>query len=134
MRILEYGFGGGAGNRDLPHNYEANTVAYTGTHDNETAVGWFETLNEETRKQAVEYLAADDGEIAWAMIRALYSSVAVTVIVPLQDILGLGSEARMNTPATSGGNWRWRMTQEEFSIIDTHRLAHLAALFGRIRE
>jgi 4-alpha-glucanotransferase len=131
MRILEYGFGGGAGNRDLPHNYDANTVAYTGTHDNETAVGWFETLNDETRKQAVEYLAADDGEIAWAMIRGLYSSVATTVIVPLQDILGLGSEARMNTPATAGGNWRWRIIEDQLSSMDTRRLANLAQLFGR---
>ena len=131
MRILEYGFGGDAFNRDLPHNYEPHTVAYTGTHDNDTVVGWFSGLDEKTRDHGLDYLDAEEGEIHWAMIRALYASVADAVIVPLQDVLGLAGEARMNTPATNDGNWQWRMPRGAFGEREIDRLARLAGLYGR---
>jgi 4-alpha-glucanotransferase len=135
MRILEYGFGGDARNRDLPHNYEPHTVAYTGTHDNDTVMGWFAGLDEKTREHVLGYLGLGENEaINWSMIRALYASIADTVIVPMQDVLGLGSESRMNTPATTEGNWRWRM--EEGALTDEigQRLSRLSELYGRTTE
>lgn len=131
MRILEYGFGGDARNRDLPHNYERNTVAYTGTHDNDTVAGWFDSLDEKTRKHALSYLDSDGEAINWDMIRLLYASVADTVIIPLQDILGLDSHSRMNTPATTDGNWHWRLAEGSFTTDIINRLSGLADIYGR---
>lgn len=131
MRILEYAFGGDARNRDLPHNYERNTVAYTGTHDNDTTAGWFASLGEKTHEHCLNYLDARPDDVTWAMVRALYSSVADTVIVPMQDILGLDSDARMNTPATTSGNWQWRMSAAAFDEAKVERLARLSNLYGR---
>jgi 4-alpha-glucanotransferase len=132
MRILEYGFGGDAQNHDLPHNYDPHTVAYTGTHDNDTVQGWFASVDERTQRHALDYLAANDpADIHWSMIRALYASVADTVIIPMQDFLGLGSETRMNTPATSQGNWQWRMPEGSFNEDLAERLRILADLYGR---
>jgi len=132
MRILEYGFGGDSANRDLPHNYVANTVAYTGTHDNDTVVGWFKSLGRRTRRHALEYLGTRSVRgINWHMIRALYESIADTVLVPMQDVLGLGSDARMNTPATTQGNWQWRMSNHAFNEDLTERLRALSELYGR---
>jgi 4-alpha-glucanotransferase len=132
MRILEYGFGGDASNRDLPHNYVPNTAAYTGTHDNDTVVGWFKSLERRTRRHALEYLGTRSARgINWHMIRALYESIADTVIIPMQDILGLGSDSRMNTPATTNSNWQWRMPDGGFSDELVARLAALTDLYGR---
>ena len=134
MRIFEYGFGGDASNRDLPHNYDRHAVAYTGTHDNDTVVGWFKSLDRRTRRHALEYLGSRSARGAnWHMIRALYESIADTVIIPMQDILGLGSNARMNTPATTGGNWQWRMADGVFNTDLTSRLTALSDLYGRKR-
>jgi len=134
MRILEYGFGGDAYNRDLPHNYEPHTVAYTGTHDNDTAIGWFASLDEKTRTHASRYLVSTGDEINCDMIRSLYASVADTVIIPLQDILGLDSPARMNTPATTSGNWQWRMEPGSLDPDICERLSELTVLYGRERK
>lgn len=131
MRILQYGFGGDAFNRDLPHNYDRQTVAYTGTHDNDTIIGWFGALDANTRQHVIQYLAADEGDIHWPMIRSLFNSVADTVIIPMQDIFGLGNEARMNTPATTDGNWQWRMAEGAFSDDIVKRLRELSELYGR---
>lgn len=141
MRILQFGFGGDAKNRDLPHNYIRHSVAYTGTHDNDTALGWFSSLEAgadeknvdavRVRDHCLEYLASDGTELHWDMIRAVWASVADTAIVPMQDLLGLGSEARMNTPATQGDNWNWRMKREELTAAVTERLKQLTALYGR---
>ncbi|MFL6375083.1 MAG: 4-alpha-glucanotransferase [Pyrinomonadaceae bacterium] len=135
MRILEYGFGGDAGNRDLPHNYVPNTVAYTGTHDNDTAVGWFKSLDRRTRRHALEYLGTRSARgINRHMIRVLYESIADTVLIPMQDVLGLKSDARMNTPATTNANWQWRMPEANFGDDIAAKLAAYAELYGRKRS
>ncbi|MBV9241214.1 MAG: 4-alpha-glucanotransferase [Acidobacteria bacterium] len=153
MRILQYAFSGDAKNLDLPHNYVRNCVAYTGTHDNDTVVGWFESLTLDSstsekldqdstatssrkreRDYCLEYLHSEGSEINWDLIRAAWGSVADTAIVPIQDILGLGSEARMNLPATTGGNWEWRMPGDAIRPDIAQRLRELTAAYGRAPE
>ena len=115
MRVLQFAFNGDKDNINLPENFERDVVAYTGTHDNDTTVGWFNQLSqikttdaEEARVSCLNHLQSDGREINWDFIRAVLASVADTAIIPLQDVLGLGSEARMNTPNTTSGNWSWR--------------------------
>jgi 4-alpha-glucanotransferase len=111
MRVLQFGFSDRGAHLHLPHRFVPNTVAYTGTHDNNTTLGWWrDDLNPEERTNAQTYLQAihHDGDIVWAMVRAAARSVAYLCIFPLQDVLHLGSEARMNTPAAGAGNWTWR--------------------------
>ena len=130
MRILQYAFGGDAANGALPHNYIPGSVVYTGTHDNDTTVGWFDSQPQNVRDHCLRYLNCDGSEIHWDMIRAALSSVANTAIIPMQDVLGLDNDSRMNLPATTGGNWSWRLT----SAVDAStlaRLADLTRLFGR---
>ena len=114
MRILQFGFGDRGGHLYLPHRFVPNTVVYTGTHDNNTTLGWWrENVTPEERDNIQTYLRPieHDGEIVWAMIKAAAGSVANICIIPLQDILHLGSEARMNTPSLPQGNWSWRYSQ-----------------------
>jgi len=143
MRILQFGFGGDTKNIDLPHNYIANVVAYTGTHDNDTTVGWFRsvagegsTRNEEQiereRQFCLDYLNSDGKEIHWDFIRAVFASVANTAIVPLQDVLGLGTEARMNLPNSTEGNWSWRYRAGTLTDDVAARLKKLTTLYGRL--
>ena len=109
MRILQFAFGDTPANPYLPHNYERRTVAYTGTHDNDTTLGWWERLGAAERDNARRYLGPEaDRQIHWAMIRALSQSVANTVLVPFQDVLGLGGEHRMNVPGRAEACWEWR--------------------------
>ena len=121
MRILQFGFGGDTKNIDLPHNYVQNVVSYTGTHDNDTTVGWFHSVVGEgstrTAKQiereqrfCLDYLHSAGKGIRWDVIRGVFASVANNAIVPLQDVLGLGTSARMNLPNSMTGNWSWRYT------------------------
>ena len=142
MRILQFAFGNGTKNIDLPHNYERNIVAYTGTHDNDTTVGWFSSVAgegstrtakqiEREREFCLEYLKTDGKEIHWDFIRALLASVANTAIVPLQDLLGLGTEARMNLPNTTEGNWAWRFKPNALTSEISARLKKLTELYGR---
>ena len=134
MRLLQYAFGGDAKNQDLPHNYIPNCVAYTGTHDNESAVGWFGTQKKEATSaytHCLEYLDSDGSEIHWDLIRAIWSSVADTAITPIADILGLGNEARINVPASKDGNWNWRMATDALTPEVIERLRQLTELFGR---
>jgi 4-alpha-glucanotransferase len=142
MRILQFGFGGDTKNIDLPHNYIPNVVAYTGTHDNDTTVGWFRSVAGEgstrTAKQikrertfCLNYLNTDGKDIHWEFIRAVFASVANTAIVPLQDVLGLGTEARMNLPNSTEGNWSWRYTQGALTSNVASRLKELTELYGR---
>jgi 4-alpha-glucanotransferase len=131
MRILQYAFSGDAKNRDLPHNYIPNTVAYTGTHDNDTTIGWWHSIGEKEREYCLKYIDSNEDEIEWKLIRLLYSSVADMVIVPMQDVLGLDSDSRMNTPATNSGNWSWRMEDGAFNETAMDRLKDLAEIFGR---
>jgi 4-alpha-glucanotransferase len=131
MKILQFAFGQ-VNSPHLPHCYEPDTVVYTGTHDNDTARGWFDNTSDEEREMALAYLGAGREEIEWAMIRAAYTSVARTAIVPLQDILGIGSEARMNRPGDSTDNWAWRFEAGVLTRDRAERLRKLAEITGRI--
>jgi 4-alpha-glucanotransferase len=130
MRILQFGFTG-PDNPFLPHNYVTKCVAYTGTHDNDTALGWFESTPEVERKFALRYLNSDGTDFAWDLIRAVWSSVAVYAITPMQDVLSLGTEARMNFPSRLGGNWEWRMKEEAMSDDLAKRLREVNELYLR---
>ena len=131
MRILQYAFGGDAYNRDLPHNYNRNTVAYTGTHDNDTTVGWYDSAPRNIKMHCRKYLRTGAREIHWDMLRACLASTANTAIIPAQDVLGLGSEARMNTPATASGNWEWRLSNDQLSDDVAERLSGITQIYGR---
>lgn len=130
MKILQFAFTG-ADNRFLPHNYLPNCVAYTGTHDNDTALGWFATAPEEERKFALRYLNSDGTDFAWDLIRGVWSSVAVYAIAPMQDVLSLGTQARMNYPSRLGGNWEWRMQREDLRSDLADRLREFNELYLR---
>lgn len=135
MRVLQFGFESRDGaSRDLPHNHPVHSVAYIGTHDNMTAMQWIADTAPEQVAFAVDYLNLTEREgYAAGLIRGLYASPAALAIVQMQDLLGLGAGARMNRPATSEGNWRWRMTGEQFAAADPARWRYYAALFGRAR-
>jgi 4-alpha-glucanotransferase len=109
MKVLHFAFGDTSKNPYLPHNYVKNCVVYTGTHDNDTTVGWFWSLSDQERESVQCYLGRDGSDIAWELMRLALMSVADIAIFPIQDMLRLGSEARMNTPGTATGNWEWRM-------------------------
>lgn len=145
MRILQFAFGGDTKNQDLPHNYIRNCVAYTGTHDNDTTVGWFESVAgagstrnpeqiERERKFCLDYLDSDGHEIHWDFIRALLGSVANTAIIPVQDFLGLSTEARMNLPNSTTGNWAWRYKSGALTDEVGQRLKRLTEIYGRANE
>jgi 4-alpha-glucanotransferase len=132
MKVLQFAFDDGADNPYLPHMYrDPNCVVYTGTHDNDTTRGWFHTAPEATRTHVRQYLNADGQDVVWDLMRLAYASIADTAIVPLQDVLDLGSEARMNVPGRSTGNWRWRVTAEELRPEVADRLADLTCTFAR---
>jgi 4-alpha-glucanotransferase len=131
MKVLQFAFYGDD-SEYLPHRHRPRCVAYTGTHDNDTARGWYAGLKPEERGRVWDYLGSDGREIEWALIRAAYGSVAERAVVPLQDVLGLGSDARMNTPSEPGGNWTWRASPDAFRPDLSARLRRLAALAGRL--
>jgi 4-alpha-glucanotransferase len=142
MAILQFAFGKDPQAPSFrPHAYARDTVAYTGTHDNDTVMGWWEGGAEGSTRTVADvaaekafaraYLATDGREMNWAMIRAVEASVAETAVVPLQDVLGLGSEARMNRPSTLGGNWAWRVRDEQLRPDHADRLAELVRLYDR---
>ena len=131
MRILQFAFGEDERNYFLPHHYVANSVAYTGTHDNDTSLGWWNSATKHERSFALHYLGCDDHEINWEMIKALSVSAANTVIYPLQDVLGLNSDHRMNFPGTSEGNWEWRFAWGQLQNWQTRRLSDLTVLHKR---
>lgn len=160
MGILQFAFGTDPQSPDFkPHNYKRNFVAYTGTHDNDTTLGWWAStnaiesarkgvndstrmgLNDSTRRDddirlerdfALRYLSTDGREMNWVMMRAILASVANLAIMPLQDVLGLGSEARMNLPARASGNWRWRFVSNQITPAMRARLTDLVQLYERI--
>lgn len=130
MKILQFAFGGGATNPYLPHHHEPNSVAYTGTHDNDTTVGWYNALSGAEQAYVNEYLGTQDA-MPWPLLRAVYASVAHLAMLPMQDVLALDSVHRMNIPGQPTGNWRWRFTWEEVPPDLTARLARLAEIYGR---
>jgi 4-alpha-glucanotransferase len=142
MRVLQFAFGGDAGTEfHLPHRYINRCIVFTGTHDNDTALGWFRADHAGStqglarhrfeRSFAMRYLGTDGAEFHWDLIRAALSSVADTVVIPWQDILGLDSRARMNTPGTATGNWSWRYQADEVTPALCARLAEMTAVYGR---
>ena len=132
MRVLQFAFASDAENRDLPHKYPRNSVVYTGTHDNDTAMGWYQgSSTEYERGRALEYMGTDANEFNWSLIRLAFSSVANTAIIPLQDLMGLGTDARMNYPSTLGGNWAWRFRPEMINDHIRGKLRWFTELYGR---
>jgi 4-alpha-glucanotransferase len=131
MRVLQFGLEEGGGEH-LPESWQPDLVAYTATHDNDTSVGWFGALEPEARQRVRRELGSADADIHWAMIRAVLSSVADTAIIPLQDLLGLGSEARFNTPGRSEGNWGWRFGWPQLTSELGQRLRRLTELSRRL--
>jgi 4-alpha-glucanotransferase len=130
MKILQFGFSG-ADNPFLPHNYRTDCVAYTGTHDNDTARGWFEAASRKEARFALKYLHSTARKFTWDLIRGIWASVAVFAIAPMQDVLDLGTEARMNYPSRLGGNWRWRMRDNDLSASLAKRLQAFNQLYLR---
>jgi 4-alpha-glucanotransferase len=134
MRILQFAFGSGPDNPYLPHNHDRHTAVFTGTHDNDTTAGWFAALPAREQKRVREYLGAGDDDIVWDLIRVALASVADTAIIPLQDLLALGSSARMNIPGSPTGNWTWRFKSGELTAAIAKRLDHVTELYGRRRQ
>ena len=130
MRVLQFGFSG-PDNPFLPHNYIPNCVAYTGTHDNDTARGWFESAEQHEREFAMSYLGVDGHDFAWDLIRSVWKSVAVFAITPMQDVLNCGGEARMNFPSKLGGNWEWRIKEDDLRDDLAGNLKELNWLYKR---
>jgi 4-alpha-glucanotransferase len=134
MAVLQFGFGDQGAHIYLPHR-ASGKVIYTGTHDNDTVMGWWRTgAAEHERRNAEAYLGRTDDGVHWCFIRAAQCSPASMSIIPLQDVLGLGSEARMNTPSVHGGNWRWRFDQGQLTGDLAAKLAHLAELTDRVPQ
>ena len=138
MKVLEFAFDSrdsGCANDYLPHNYEENCVAYTGTHDNETIRGWFDSISTEEQEMAREYLCdsrTPKKELNWAFISLIMRSSARICIIPMQDYLGYGNECRMNKPSTVGINWKWRLTGEELTEELKKKLYDMARRYGRL--
>jgi 4-alpha-glucanotransferase len=137
MRVLAFGFDSGdAESAHLPHNYVNNVVAYTGTHDNNTLLGFVWDADEATRRAMLDYCGYTDWnwdrpESYDAILRTLMRSVADLAILPIQDILGFGGDCRMNTPGTAEGNWSFRVTSEQLASIDRNRFKRMNQLYGR---
>lgn len=133
MKILQFAFGGGTDNPYLPFNYPVNCVVYTGTHDNDTTLGWYNSLSEEQKYYVQEYLCSPQISMPHTLIHAALSSVANLAVIPMQDILKLDSEHRMNIPGTIEGNWKWRFQWNQLTEDMVQELAHMVGIFGRAR-
>jgi len=134
MTILQFAFGSDASNLYLPHNVTANSVIYPGTHDNDTTLGWYSLADSKTTDHVRRYLRVDGQEIGWDFVRAAYTSVSNMAIIPIQDLMSLGSGARFNTPGLPQGNWQWRFSSAEMKTLHTESsryLRDLAELTGR---
>jgi 4-alpha-glucanotransferase len=132
MKVLQFAFGSGSGNPYLPHNFLPHAAVYTGTHDNDTILGWFESITSGERKHVLDYLDCDESDIVWSLIRTAIASVADISIVPLQDILSLDSQSRMNVPGVAVNNWAWRFKSGDVSDAVIARLRQLTDLYGRL--
>lgn len=133
MKVLQFAFDSREESDYLPHNYERNCVVYTGTHDNDTTLGWYHSIPARDRKFADRYLdIRDKKDVQWEFIRAAFGSVADTAIIPMQDYLGLGSEARTNIPSTLGINWKWRMKDGDCTEELAERIRSMTKLYGRL--
>ena len=131
MAVLQFAFGGEATNPFLPHLHLPHQVVYSGTHDNNTTIGWWQA-SPGVQDHVRRYFGIDGTDVAWDLIRAALASVAHTAIVPMQDVLALGSEARMNVPGVTEGNWNWRLRPDQMAPATAARLRDLAGLYGRL--
>ena len=135
MKVLQFGFGDPGARIYLPQNFAPNCVVYTGTHDNDTTAGWWtNSASADERRNAADYLGEPEDGMHWAFIRAAFASVARLAVVPLQDVLGLGSDARMNTPSRSDGNWGWRFSAGALTAELAQKLASISELSDRAAE
>jgi 4-alpha-glucanotransferase len=132
MKILQFAFDSGPDNDYLPHNHRRNCVVYTGTHDNDTTVGWFASLGAKQRSSVITYLQTSSEEMPWPLIRAALASTARLSVIPLQDILELGSDARMNRPGNAVGNWCWRCPPRALSRTLARRIQGMVKMYGRL--
>jgi 4-alpha-glucanotransferase len=132
MKVLQFAFDGDPANAYLPHTYDEHCVVYSGTHDNDTTVGWFQGLDWEAQERVRAYLGRDGQDIAWDLIRLAFASVATLAIVPMQDVLRLGSDARMNVPGAALGNWGWRYRAEHLSYGLADGLRQFATIYNRL--
>lgn len=134
MKILQFAFDSREESDYLPHNYVANSIVYTGTHDNDTTLGWYEKLSRKDKSFAKRYLnIRSRKDVQWEFIRAAMASVSDTCVIPMQDYLGLGEEARINIPSTLGNNWKWRMLPGQFTEELAERIYKMTKLYGRIK-
>lgn len=137
MKVLQFAFDSREESDYLPHNYPKNCVVYTGTHDNDTTLGWYKVLKRADKKFCDRYLNISRGhkkEVQWEFVRAAYASVADLAVIPMQDFLGLGAEGRINTPSTLGNNWKWRMKSGAFTEELAERMRTMAKLYGRLTK
>lgn len=132
MKILQFAFSTDASDKFLPHNFKPNFIVYSGTHDNDTAWGWYQhTSSEKERDLFRRYFRTDGSAVSWTLIEGAWQSVARVAIAPLQDVLGLGTEARMNLPGRASGNWQWRFRPEQFTAPIVERLKEATTIYGR---
>ncbi|MCP1224655.1 4-alpha-glucanotransferase [Sebaldella sp. S0638] len=132
MKILQFAFDSDEENDYLTHSYNHNCVVYTGTHDNDTITGWYSKASEHDKEYVRDYLDIyTDNEINWRFIKAAWRSVANMALAPMQDFLGLDSEARMNTPGVAAGNWKWRMKEEDLTTVLSDEIKRISKLYGR---
>ena len=135
MKVLEFAFEEGGRSPYLPHNYTQNCVVYTGTHDNDTLAGWYKAMDIEQKEFSIEYLGnslTPVDQVHWDFIRLALRSVAKLAVIPVQDYLGLGTEARTNEPSTIGKNWRWRLLKGQLDEKTLRRCRKLAEAYGRV--
>ncbi|KQC07690.1 MAG: 4-alpha-glucanotransferase [Candidatus Cloacimonas sp. SDB] len=131
MKVLQFAFGSGPDNPFLPHNFSENCVVYTGTHDNDTTLGWYQKLPENIKNEVLDYLDSPEPEINWKMIEAAWKSKAALAIAPMQDFLGLDSSARMNMPSSLGSNWQWRLIKKDLDLKLARKIRDLTWKYDR---
>jgi 4-alpha-glucanotransferase len=134
MKILQFAFDGEPENPFLPHNYVSNCVAYTGTHDNDTVLGWYQRVPEGEKSYYRRYMDRDGSQVSWDLIRGVWASVAMFALAPMQDFLELDNTARMNYPGNPSGNWTWRMAEGSISETLQERILDVNQLYGRIKS
>jgi len=134
MRILQFAFASDSTDPFLPHNYVENCVAYTGTHDNDTVIGWYQSGTDQEKDFYRRYMARSGEDVAWDLVRGVWSSVAMFALAPLQDLLRLGNEARMNYPARPSGNWTWRVRPDYITPMFMQSIREFNRLYSRMNE
>ena len=134
MKVLQFAFDGDSGNHHLPHNHSADMIVYTGTHDNDTTLSWYQLADDATRDRVRRYLECSDNDMPWPLIRSAMMSSAQTAIFPMQDLLSLGTGHRMNTPGTVEGNWNWRFDWHQVESALAAGMQELTARYSRLSD